>query len=148
MYCVVFWIKVMILKILCFSLKLLKNSVAESSDSQMELKPARYIYELLSLGVNGSIKKEWVIATLGEILTVHMDIPSLTLDVLNILDLETLCSNVTDERNNFCSIVRECEKIIPEKLLKERLEIDTLQDVGTLKNRNFYTKFIRIKTKL
>ncbi|KAK0079733.1 hypothetical protein PV325_000884 [Microctonus aethiopoides] len=35
-----------------------------------------------------------------------------------------------------------------DRILKERLEIDTLQDVGTLKNRNFHTKFIKVKTKL
>jgi len=39
-------------------------------------------------------------------------------------------------------------QFLSDKLLKERLEIDTLQDVGTLKNRNFYTKFIKVKTKL
>lgn len=133
---------------LCCSLKLLKNSVGDVVDSQTELKSTRYIYELLLLGVSGSIKKEWVIAALGEMVTMHMEIPSLILDVLNILDLETSSTNVSEERNNFCTIVRECAKVLPEKLLKERLEIDTLQDVGILKNRNFYTKFIRIKTKL
>lgn len=35
-----------------------------------------------------------------------------------------------------------------DKLLKERLEIDTLQDVGVLKNRTYYSKFIKVKTKL
>lgn len=39
-------------------------------------------------------------------------------------------------------------QFLSDKLLKERLEIDTLQEVGVLKNRNFYTKFIKIKTKL
>lgn len=89
-----------------------------------------------------------VVAVLEEIVLLHMDVPSIILDVFNILDNETICSEINEERNNFCTIVRESEKVIPEKLLKERLEIDTLQDVGTLKNRNFYTKFIRIKTKL
>lgn len=39
-------------------------------------------------------------------------------------------------------------QFLSDKLLKERLEIDTLQEVGILKNRNFYTKFIKVKTKL
>lgn len=122
----------------------MKNSI----NDPVSPKAARYIYELISSGVSGTLKKEWVINILGEIISLHMDIPSIILDIFNILDSETLCSEVTEERNNFCTIVKESERVIPEKLLKERLEIDTLQDVGTLKNKNFYTKFIRIKTKL
>lgn len=78
----------------------------------------------------------------------HADIPSILLDVVCILDAETSLDSQTDERTNFCYLVRELESFISDKLLKERLEIDTLQDVGTLKNKNFYTKFIKIKTKL
>lgn len=39
-------------------------------------------------------------------------------------------------------------QFLTDRILKERLEIDTLQDVGTLKNKNFQTKFIKVKTKL
>lgn len=78
----------------------------------------------------------------------HADIPSILLDVVCILDAETSMDVQSEERNNFCYLVRELESFISDKLLKERLEIDTLQDVGTLKNKNFYTKFIKIKTKL
>lgn len=99
----------------------------------------------------------------------HCDLPSIILDILNVADAETAVIDTNDdskERQNFCYIVRECEKVIipcthinsfyfslifqflSDKLLKERLEIDTLQEVGILKNRNFYTKFIKVKTKL
>lgn len=69
---------------------------------------------------------------------------------MGIIDAETIGQNefTQEERIIFCQIVRDSEKFLSEKLLKERLEIDTLQDVGTLKNRNFYTKFIKVKTKL
>lgn len=67
---------------------------------------------------------------------------------MSVLDAETCVDGQSDERSNFCHIVRELETFISDKLLKERLEIDTLQDVGTLKNKIFYTKFIKIKTKL
>lgn len=79
---------------------------------------------------------------------VHADIPSILLDVVCVLDSETSLDVQNEERSNFCYLVRELESFISDKLLKERLEIDTLQDVGTLKNKNFYTKFIKIKTKL
>lgn len=78
----------------------------------------------------------------------HADVPSIILDIISILDAETSLDVQSDERAYFCYIVRELEPFISDKLLKERLEIDTLQDAGTLKNKNFYTKFIKIKTKL
>ncbi|KAJ8878247.1 hypothetical protein PR048_018824, partial [Dryococelus australis] len=75
--------------------------------------------------------------------------PSLILDVFSVIDAETSSAEGhSDDRNRFCSIAKECEKYLSEKLLKERLEIDTLQDCGTLKNKGFYTKFIKVKTKL
>lgn len=82
----------------------------------------------------------------------HDDLPSLILDIIGIVDAETSNglndNNSQDDRTAFCHIVKDVEKFIPEKLLKERLEIDTLQDVGTIKNKIFYTKFIKVKTKL
>lgn len=43
--------------------------------------------------------------------------------------------------------MKDLEKIFSEKLLKERLETDSLQEFGIV-NKNFYSKFIKIKTKL
>ncbi|XP_055634886.1 THO complex subunit 2 isoform X2 [Toxorhynchites rutilus septentrionalis] len=118
---------------------------------------SRAIYELVSRGIRGQIKKESALTMLGDLANVHSDIPSIMLDIFSILDAETATgagstSNGGDasseERNAFCYIVKETERFLSEKLLKERLEIDTLQDVGTIKNRSFYTKFIKVKTKL
>ncbi|XP_013185845.1 THO complex subunit 2 isoform X2 [Amyelois transitella] len=106
------------------------------------------VYDLLLCGLRGNLKKDVVLSTLREISSLHADIPSIILDVLCVLDAETCTDIQSDERSNFCHIVRELESFMSDKLLKERLEIDTLQDVGTLKNKNFYTKFIKIKTKL
>jgi THO complex subunit 2 len=79
----------------------------------------------------------------------HTDLPSLILDVLGILDAETSVNiDTVDERAAFCYISKESEKFLSEKLLKERLEMDTLQEIGTVKNKSFYTKFIKVKTKL
>lgn len=109
----------------------------------------RAIYDLLALGIRGQIKKETVISTLHDISFIHNDLPSIILDIIGIVDAETSTGDVaTEMRTIFCQIVKEIEKFLSEKLLKERLEIDTLQDVGTIKNKNFYTKFIKVKTKL
>ncbi|KAJ2950525.1 hypothetical protein O0L34_g8768 [Tuta absoluta] len=106
------------------------------------------IYDLLLSGLRGVLKRDAVLNVLKDITALHADIPSILLDVVCVLDAETCTDIQSEERSNFCHIVRELESFLCDKLLKERLEIDTLQDVGTLKNKNFYTKFIKIKTKL
>ncbi|CAH2979751.1 unnamed protein product [Chilo suppressalis] len=106
------------------------------------------LYDLMLCGLRGNLKKDAILSTLRDICVLHADIPSIVLDVVCILDAETCIDVQSEERTNFCYIVRELESFMSDKLLKERLEIDTLQDVGTLKNKNFYTKFIKIKTKL
>lgn len=113
----------------------------------------RGIYEVLSRGIRGSLRRDSVLATLTELANLHNDMPSIILDVIGVMDAETASavggdSGAQEERTAFCQIVKETEKFLSEKLLKERLEIDTLQDVGTVKNRIFYTKFIKVKTKL
>ncbi|KAF5285042.1 hypothetical protein FQR65_LT02355 [Abscondita terminalis] len=108
-----------------------------------------YITFLITKGIHGVVKKEAVVSTLQELTVFHIDVAPIICDVLNIADAETSVfenHEESKERHNFSYIVRECEKV--DKLLKERLEIDTLQEVGVLKTRNFYTKFIKIKTKL
>lgn len=111
----------------------------------------RGIYEVFSRGIRGSLKRDSVLATLTELAHLHSDMPSIILDVIGVMDAETATAGgegAQEERTAFCQIVKETEKFLSEKLLKERLEIDTLQDVGTVKNRIFYTKFIKVKTKL
>ena len=77
------------------------------------------------------------------------DVISILLDVVNVIDHETLVNENTDERQQFCSILKELENWFSETLMKERLEIDTLQDCNILKVRKvFYTRFIKVKTKL
>lgn len=52
------------------------------------------------------------------------------------------------EREQLCTILKELENWISETLIKERLEIDTLMDCNLLKKKVFYTRFIKVKTKL
>lgn len=59
-----------------------------------------------------------------------------------------MTEGLQEERHGFVQIVKDLDKVVSESLLKERLEIDTLQEVGIVKNKSFYTKFIKVKTKL
>lgn len=82
----------------------------------------------------------------------HAELPSVILDIIGIFDAETASglgeSSTPEDRTAFIDILKDAQKFLSEKLLKERLEIDTLQDIGAIKNNNFYTKFIKVKTKL
>ncbi|VEN60685.1 unnamed protein product [Callosobruchus maculatus] len=110
----------------------------------------KYMYELVDKAIKGIIKKESVASVIQELVQTHPDVPSIMLDVLNVFDAVSSQSDNEDskERSTYCIIVKECEKFLSDKLLKERLEIDTLQEVGVLKNNTFYSKFIKVKTKL
>ncbi|XP_060532268.1 THO complex subunit 2 isoform X2 [Cylas formicarius] len=105
---------------------------------------------LIEKAVKGVIKRESVVPVLHDLVKTHSIVASIICDVLNITDAITSQTDGEDakDRNNFCYLVKECEKFLSDKLLKERLEIETLQEVGILKNKTFYSKFIKIKTKL
>ncbi|CAH1976173.1 unnamed protein product [Acanthoscelides obtectus] len=110
----------------------------------------KYIYELIDKAIKGVIKKESVISVIQELVATHPDVPTIILDILNVFDAISCQpdNGENKERSTYCAIVKECETCLSDKLLKERLDIDTLQEVGVLKNNIFSSKFIRVKTKL
>ncbi|KAJ8978314.1 hypothetical protein NQ317_008186 [Molorchus minor] len=99
----------------------------------------KYINDLVDKGIKGILKKDAVVSTLQELVTLHADIPTVILDVLNVADAITSQTDSEEykDRHNFSAIVKECEKVsfLSDKLLKERLEIDTLQEV-VINNEN------------
>ncbi|XP_011049684.1 PREDICTED: THO complex subunit 2 [Acromyrmex echinatior] len=121
-------------------LKLIKHKFKEGNTPEWR----RGLYELISNGIHGNVKKDIVVQTLGELTSFDGSIPSAIVDIFTLIDAEAH----NEERSNFYYIVKESEKFLTDRILKERLEIETLQDVGTLKNKNFQTKFIKVKTKL
>ncbi|XP_012259618.2 THO complex subunit 2 [Athalia rosae] len=121
-------------------LKLIKQKYKEGNTTEWKTG----LYQFISNGIRGNLKKDSVVTTLGELMNIDGAIPSAIVDIFTLIDAEAH----NDERNNLYYIVKESEKFLTDRILKERLEIDTLQDVGTLKNRNFQTKFIKVKTKL
>lgn len=102
------------------------------------------LYELVMNGVSGAIKKDSVVSMLEELVDINEEYLSTLVDIFTLIDAELQGEN----RSNFYFIVKESEKMFTEQILKERLDIDTLQEVGILKNLNFQTKFIKVKTKL
>ncbi|XP_034472414.1 THO complex subunit 2 [Drosophila innubila] len=138
-------------------LKYLKLQLQDSSESPVFDRNGVFkhgisnaIYELLWQALRYKLKKDVVLHVLTDVVALHKEFPSLILDVVNILDSETslMTDGLQEERHGFVQIVKDLDKVLPESLLKERLEIDTLQEVGIVKNKSFYTKFIKVKTKL
>ncbi|XP_052852887.1 THO complex subunit 2 [Drosophila gunungcola] len=138
-------------------LKYLKQQLQDTADNPVYDRNGVFkqgvsnaIYELLWQALRFTHKKDLVLHLLMEVVALHAEFPSLILDVINILDNETslMTEGLHEERHAFVQLVKDIDKVVPESLLKERLEIDTLQEVGIVKNKSFYSKFIKVKTKL
>ena len=124
------------------------NSVASAGDRE---KLSAAIHHLVKQGVTGGLTKDKVVATINELIKNDTSIASVISDVFCTLDLETGIScgdNANAQREKFCSIVRSCNPVIS-YLLQERMEMESLSDVGTVNDVKIYNKrFIRVKTKV
>ncbi|XP_050443418.1 THO complex subunit 2 isoform X2 [Adelges cooleyi] len=108
---------------------------------------AKAILSLMIACIKGKMKVGMGLSVLNDLCS-NVEIASVVMDVFNFLDTETaLSDNVGHERDNFSSLVKDSQKLFTDKLLKERLEIESLKDIKML-NNVFSTKFIKIKTKL
>ncbi len=84
----------------------------------------------------------------------------MVVDVFSLVDTETSFASSSsgsgtgvgekkDDRERFRALLKEAEKFLPEGTLKERMEIDTLGEVGVLKApKKFFNTIIKLKTKL
>ncbi|VVC38245.1 THO complex, subunitTHOC2, C-terminal,THO complex subunit 2, N-terminal domain,THO complex [Cinara cedri] len=107
---------------------------------------AKAILSLLVACIKGKIKNNIGLSILSDLCS-NVEIVSVVMDVFNYLDTETALTDAESEREQFGIFVRGSQKLLTDKLLKERLEIDSLKDIKLL-NNIFSTKFIKIKTKL
>ena len=77
----------------------------------------------------------------------HSDMASQLVEVTTLLDLETaVVERLSRNRDNLLGLLKSLDA---DRLLKERLEIETLGDAGIVRHKkNFHTKQIKVKTKL
>ena len=88
-----------------------------------------------------------VASAVAEMVVARPEIGSLIVDVLSLSDLETMSKK--EERERFLGILNESEKYLPERTLKERMEIESLGEAGVVKNhKKFFQTIIKLKTKL
>ena len=77
----------------------------------------------------------------------HGDMTGLIVDVLCLLDIESLTSK--EDRERFLSLTRDLSKHLPDGMIKERMELETLGAAGVIEShKKFFTNVVRMKTKL
>ncbi|XP_042869618.1 THO complex subunit 2-like [Penaeus japonicus] len=108
---------------------------------------SRGLYEILSAVLRGNLTREHVRPLLAEMLNWHPDMASQLVEVATLLDLEA--STIDRLGRNREQLMMLLKSLDIDKMMKERLEIETLGDYGIVKNKkNFHTKQIKVKTKL
>ncbi|XP_058948707.2 THO complex subunit 2 [Pocillopora verrucosa] len=136
--------------------RLCKNCVRGKDGELLELNfqcgendLKRVIYEVFNHVIQGDLRQEDAIPLLSDVTEVHPGCSSLLADLICILDVESQCAEDKPSRERFLSLVGACVGLVPEVLLKERLEVETLDSLGIIQlTKAFNQKYVRTKTKL
>ncbi|KAJ7405439.1 THO complex 2 [Willisornis vidua] len=107
------------------------------------------LYELAYHVVRGNLKHDQASNVLGDVIEFREDMPSILADVFCILDIETSCLEEKNKRDHFTQLVLACLYLVSDTVLKERLDPETLESLGLIKqSQQFNQKSVKIKTKL
>uniref|UniRef100_A0A7N4PDE3 THO complex subunit 2 n=1 Tax=Sarcophilus harrisii TaxID=9305 RepID=A0A7N4PDE3_SARHA len=107
------------------------------------------IYELSYHVIRGNLKHDQASNVLNDIIDYREDMPSILADVFCILDIETSCLEEKSKRDHFTQLVISCLYLVSDTILKERLDPETLESLGLIKqSQQFNQKSVKIKTKL
>ncbi|KAL7979484.1 hypothetical protein Chor_004642 [Crotalus horridus] len=100
------------------------------------------LYELTYHVVKGNLKHDQASNVLGDIIEFRDDMPSILADVFCILEEKS-------KRDQFMQLVLACLNLVSDTILKERLDPETLESLGLIKqSQQFNQKSVKIKTKL
>uniref|UniRef100_A0A673M495 THO complex subunit 2 n=1 Tax=Sinocyclocheilus rhinocerous TaxID=307959 RepID=A0A673M495_9TELE len=107
------------------------------------------LYELCWHVIQGNLKVDVAVSLLADVMELRDDMPSILADVFCILDIETGCLEEKHKRDHFTQLVGACLICVPDGMLKERLDPETLESLGLIKQaQQFNQKIVKIKTKL
>ncbi|XP_051513509.1 THO complex subunit 2-like isoform X1 [Myxocyprinus asiaticus] len=107
------------------------------------------LYELCWHVIQGNLKVDVAASLLADVMDLRDDLPSVLADVFCILDIETGCLEEKHKRDHFTQLVGACLFCVPDGVLKERLDPETLESLGLIKQaQQFNQKIVKIKTKL
>ncbi|XP_072520421.1 THO complex subunit 2 isoform X2 [Salminus brasiliensis] len=126
------------------------QDLAGKPSSEVFLKDLQTaLYELCWHVVQGSLKVDVAASLLADVMELREDLPSILADVFCVLDIETGCLEEKHKRDHFTQLVGACLFCVPDAVLKERLDPETLESLGLIKQaQQFNQKIVKIKTKL
>uniref|UniRef100_G1QCD4 THO complex subunit 2 n=1 Tax=Myotis lucifugus TaxID=59463 RepID=G1QCD4_MYOLU len=109
----------------------------------------RALYELSHHVIQGNLKPEQAADFLNDISEFREDMPSILADVFCMLDIETTVLEEKSKRDCFTQLVSACLYFVSDTILKERLDPETLESLGLIKqSQQFYQRSVKIKAKL
>ncbi|XP_033875771.2 THO complex subunit 2-like isoform X3 [Acipenser ruthenus] len=129
-------------------------TLRESSAATLERKQEHddiqaALYELAWQVIKGNLKLDQAASVLNDVMEFREDMSSILADVFCILDIETGCLEEKNKREHFTQLVGACLVLVPDTVLKERLDPETLESLGLIKQaQQFNQKIVKIKTKL
>ncbi|XP_062939383.1 THO complex subunit 2 isoform X6 [Cynocephalus volans] len=127
--------------------QLLSENKSHDSSTYRDFQQA--LYELSYHVIKGNLKHEQASNVLNDISEFREDMPSILADVFCILDIETNCLEEKSKRDYFTQLVLACLYLVSDTVLKERLDPETLESLGLIKqSQQFNQKSVKIKTKL
>lgn len=130
-------------------IKFCKGIASISALEASDISYRRALYDLFISVVRGHMKPDYAISTITEIVDFHKDLPSLLAGILSVIDVESSCSDDKQQRDRFLLLVSGMVGIIPDSILKERLDQETLECVGLIQSKQlFQQKYVKTKTKL
>ncbi|XP_007951557.1 THO complex subunit 2 [Orycteropus afer afer] len=127
--------------------RILSENKSHDSSTYRDFQQA--LYELSYHVIKGNLKHEQASNVLNDISEFREDMPSILADVFCILDIETNCLEEKSKRDYFTQLVLACLNLVSDTVLKERLDPETLESLGLIKqSQQFNQKSVKIKTKL
>ncbi|XP_057393812.1 THO complex subunit 2 isoform X6 [Balaenoptera acutorostrata] len=127
--------------------RILSENKSHDSSTCRDFQKA--LYELSYHVIKGNLKHEQASNVLNDISEFHEDMPSILADVFCILDIETNCLEEKSKRDYYTQLVLACLYLVSDTVLKERLDPETLESLGLIKqSQQFNQKSVKIKTKL
>ncbi|XP_055468107.1 THO complex subunit 2 isoform X3 [Psammomys obesus] len=127
--------------------RILSENKSHDSSTYRDFQKA--LYELSYHVIKGNLKHEQASSVLNDISEFREDMPSILADVFCILDIETNCLEEKSKRDYFTQLVLACLYLVSDTVLKERLDPETLESLGLIKqSQQFNQKSVKIKTKL
>ncbi|XP_066104711.1 THO complex subunit 2 isoform X8 [Saccopteryx bilineata] len=127
--------------------RILSENKSQDSSSYRDFQQA--LYELSHHVIKGNLKQEQASNVFSEISEFREDLPSILADVFCVLDIETNCLEEKSKRDYFTQLVLACLYLVSDTVLKERLDPETLESLGLIKqSQQFNQKSVKIKTKL